>query len=132
MSETNKKTVLIVDDEEVNLQLLSNILRAQGYGTETASTGVEAFQAIQKNCPDMVLLDIEMPEMDGLTLLKKVRETHGPQKLPVVMITIKDSSEDIVQALDSGANDYVTKPIDLSVLLARIRAHLGVSKEGKS
>ena len=130
MTKESKRRVLIVDDEDVNLQLLSNILRAQGYEIATATNGRDAVHIIKKNPPDMVLLDVEMPVMDGYETLKKIRETYPANRLPVIIITIKDESEDMVHAFEMGANDFVIKPIDLAVLLARIRTHLSVIRDG--
>ncbi|MFZ5802141.1 MAG: response regulator transcription factor [Candidatus Omnitrophota bacterium] len=121
--------VLIVDDEAVNLQILANIIGHQGYATMTAANGSEALEKMRADCPDIILLDVQMPVMNGLECLKEVRKQYSAVDLPVIMVTVKDESEDIVKALDAGANDYVTKPIDVSVLLARLRTHLAIKKK---
>lgn len=122
------KKVLIVDDEEVNVQILANIIGKQGYSIETAMNGKEAVDKVNSFAPDIVLLDVEMPVLNGLEALKEIRKNHSQNQLPVIMITVKDSTQDIIEALDLGANDYVTKPVDINVLLARIRMQLTLKK----
>ncbi len=116
--------ILIVDDDEMTRHFLSHILVQQGFVTECAVDGAEALKSLKGQHFDMVLLDIEMPVMDGLKTLKQIRETCPKKDLPVLMVTANDQSSEIVLALDMGANDYVVKPLDVPVLFARIRAHL--------
>ena len=116
--------LLVVDDNEDNLRMLSLRLTRRGYRVETASGGRQALGLIEKSKFDLVLLDIMMPEMDGYEVLETLRKTHTITNLPVIMATAKDESEDIVRALKLGANDYVTKPIDFPVLLARVQTQL--------
>lgn len=116
--------LLIVDDNEMNREVLQRRLARQGYDITTASSGKEALDLIAKRRFDLALFDIMMPEISGLEALAIVRETYSLADLPVIMVTAKTQSEDIVEALKLGANDYVTKPIDFPVLLARVQTHL--------
>lgn len=116
--------ILLVDDEAANRDMLSRRLERRGYSVGVAASGAEALEALQRERFAAVLLDVQMPGMSGLDVLQRVRQTWGPAELPILMVTAKDGSEDIVAALDLGANDYVTKPVDFPVALARLRAHL--------
>ncbi len=116
--------LLIVDDNETNIELLCRRLERQGYTTAAATGGEQALALVKAEAFDVVLLDIMMPDIDGLTVLKTLRQTYSASELPVIMATAKSDSEDIVMALSLGANDYITKPIDFPVVLARLRAQL--------
>jgi signal transduction histidine kinase len=118
------ETVLVVDDEEMNLELLSRRLGARGYSVRTATSGRAALQALEG--VHMVLLDVTMPEMDGFEVLRVLRQRRTKLELPVLMVTARTDSEDIIEALELGANDYITKPVDLPVALARIKTHLSL------
>jgi len=116
--------LLIVDDNELNRDMLARRLARKGYEIVLAASAGELPQRVKEEAIDLVLLDIEMPEISGLEALKTLRETYSAIELPVIMVTAKDQSEDVVKALDLGANDYVTKPIDFAVALARIGTQL--------
>jgi diguanylate cyclase (GGDEF)-like protein/PAS domain S-box-containing protein len=116
--------LLVVDDIEMNRDLLQRRLERRGVDVVTAASGLEALEVIRKGGVDLLLLDINMPDMDGMTVLRVIRETHTDSELPVIMVTARTDSRDVVNALRDGANDYVTKPIDFPVLYARIRTHL--------
>ena len=116
--------VLLVDDEAVNRDMLSRRLERRGYSVGVAASGAEALEAIDRESWAAVLLDVQMPGMSGLEVLQTVRERWTAAELPVLMVTAKDGSEDIVAALDLGANDYVTKPVDFPVAVARLRTHI--------
>lgn len=120
--------ILVVDDNEMNRDLLSRRLIKQGFVVDVAEDGFQALDWIEKNPCDLVLLDIMMPGMSGMEVLEKVRETRDGTELPIIMATAKDTREDIVGALRLGANDYVTKPIDFPVVLARVNAQLGLKR----
>ncbi|HXK09564.1 MAG TPA: protein kinase [Vicinamibacteria bacterium] len=122
MNET--ATILVVDDLPANRDLMSRRLERSGFRVLTAASGPEALELIRRSPVDLVLLDIMMPGMTGLDVLRAVRSTRATATLPVIMVTAKTDSEDVVEALSLGANDYVTKPVDYPVALARIRAHL--------
>jgi signal transduction histidine kinase len=116
--------LLIVDDNEMNREVLVRRLTKQGYACVEAAGGREALDLIAVERFDVALFDIMMPEVSGLDALAKVRETHSLADLPVIMVTAKTQRDDVVAALELGANDYVTKPIDFPVLLARVKTHL--------
>jgi len=116
--------LLIVDDNEMNRDMLARRLSRNGYSVELADSARQLTERIAGGNVDLVLLDIEMPEVSGLEALKKLRERYSSIQLPVIMVTAKNQSEDIVKALSLGANDYLTKPIDLPVALARIGTQL--------
>ena len=119
-----KGTILVVDDTEDIRDILTRILRGGGHDVISASTGAEAL-AVMENFPvDLMLLDVNMPKMSGFQVLEKLRKTHTRIELPVIMVTARSATDDIVKGLSTGANDYVTKPIDFDVLEARIQSHL--------
>ncbi|OLP17250.1 guanylate cyclase [Leptolyngbya sp. 'hensonii'] len=121
--------ILIVDDEPVNLQVLKNNLVLQNYSITQASSGQEALDIIQNGFkPDLMLLDIMMPKMTGYEVCQKLRETFLPSELPIVMLTAKNQTADLVEGFSSGANDYLTKPFSKSELLARIKTHINLAK----
>jgi len=121
--------LLIVDDEPVNLQVLNNYLSLQNYYVVQANSGAEALQLIEKGFqPDAVLLDVMMPKMTGYEVTKKLRETWSEDQLPIVLLTAKNQIEDIVMGLESGANDYITKPFSKKELIARMKTHIRVSQ----
>jgi DNA-binding response OmpR family regulator/tRNA A-37 threonylcarbamoyl transferase component Bud32 len=119
-------TILVVDDEELNRDMLSRRLHQRGYAVKTAPNGTAAVQTIVSERIDLVLLDLMMPGMSGMDVLREVRATHSADALPIIMATARDSADDVVSALAAGANDYVTKPIDFRVALARIDLHLSL------
>ena len=121
---TRTSRLLIVDDNELNRDMLARRLERKGFEVVLADGARELMQRVKEGNVDIVLLDIEMPEISGLEALKTLRETYSQIELPVIMVTAKNQSEDIVKALDLGANDYVTKPIDFAVTLARIGTQL--------
>ncbi len=119
-------SVLIVDDDPRSRQMLSRVLTQNGIHTSSASDGREALDLINGHRIDLVLLDTVMPDLDGLAVLNAIRQARSPAELPVIMATVKDQSRDLVEALKLGANDYVTKPFDYPVVVARVRTHLSL------
>ncbi|MFB3777778.1 MAG: EAL domain-containing protein [Bryobacteraceae bacterium] len=119
-----ERPLLVVDDEELNRDLLSRRLKRAGYAVEVACDAHEALARIQASEFELVLLDHMMPGTSGLDLLKLLRATHSPAQLPVIMVTALKDSEKVAEALQLGANDYITKPIDFRIALARIRSQL--------
>jgi len=117
-------TILIVDDNEPNRDILSRRIARKGYAVSTAEDGYQALGAVEKEPIDLIILDIMMPGITGLDVLKILRQNHPPAELPIIMATAKDQNEDMLEAFDLGANDYVTKPINFPVLLARVQAQL--------
>ncbi len=126
MSE-DQGSVLIVDDNEMNRDLLSRRLERKGFRVEAVADGWQALERILKGW-DLVLLDAMMPGLNGLEVLKRIRQKKGPAELPVIMVTARHESADIVEALQLGANDYLIKPIDFTVALARIRTQLSCKR----
>src|SRR6266404_4741193 len=118
--------VLVVDDNELNREGLSRLLQGQGYAVTVGKDGNQALQLLEQEHFDLVLLDIMMAGINGLDVLKSLRLRHSATELPVIMTTARGQSEDIVEALKLGANDYVTKPIDFPVLLARMQTQLAL------
>src|SRR6202043_945669 len=116
--------LLIVDDNEMNRDMLARRLERKGYVVGVAESAQQLLQRIKQDGAEIVLLDIEMPDVSGLEALKMLREVYSPIELPIIMVTAKNQSEDIVKALDLGANDYLTKPVDFPVALARIATQL--------
>jgi diguanylate cyclase (GGDEF)-like protein/PAS domain S-box-containing protein len=117
-------SLLLVDDEELNRDMLSRRLELHGYTVTQAEGGQQALDLIDRQAFDLILLDIMMPEMNGLDVLRILRATHEAGDLPVIMVTAKDQSEEIVEAFNLGANDYVIKPIDFPIALARINSQV--------
>src|SRR5262245_33569241 len=117
-------TLLVVDDELSNRDVLQRRLTRVGYRVLTAANGRSALEIAAAERVDLVLLDVMMPEMDGFETLRRLRHSRSVSELPVIMVTARDSSEDVVEALDAGANDYITKPVDFAVAQARIRTQL--------
>lgn len=116
--------LLIVDDEESNREILSRRFERQGFQVTLAEDGPQALELIRTVTPDLVLLDIRMPGMSGMEVLRAIRQQYSPTHLPVIMVTAEGHSASIVEALQMGANDYITKPVDMPVALARIRTLL--------
>ncbi|ORT50577.1 hypothetical protein ST37_10555 [Vibrio sp. qd031] len=114
-------SILVVDDKHSVQQLLKDFLASHNFLVMSASNGVEALQKIRQSKPDLVLLDIMMPLMDGYALLDKIRENS---QLPVILISAKQEEQDIVRGFDHGADDYISKPFRMQELLARIKAVL--------
>jgi DNA-binding response OmpR family regulator len=120
--------LLIVDDNEMNRDMLARRLARKGYVIGLAESARELLPRVKEDGIDLVLLDIEMPEVTGLDALRSLREAYTPIELPIIMVTAKNQSDDIVKALEMGANDYLTKPIDFPVALARIGTQLAHKK----
>ena len=114
-----KQTILVVEDEGYILKVLTTLLSADGYKVITALTGDMARSSFSSHMPDMVLLDLGLPDMDGIDLLKQLRAWS---KVPVIVVSARQMEEDKVDALDAGADDYISKPFSAPELLARIRA----------
>jgi diguanylate cyclase (GGDEF)-like protein len=121
-------TLLVVDDEPWNRDVLQRRLARVGYRVLTADSGAAALDIARGQRIDLVLLDVMMPEMDGIETLRRLRQLRSFQELPIVMVTARDSSDDVVEALDAGANDYITKPVDFAITQARIRTLLSARR----
>jgi class 3 adenylate cyclase len=121
-------SVLVVDDNQDNRDMLARRLRARGYGVLTAASGRRALELLEEPAVDLVLLDVMMPEISGIDVLRRLRSRRSMVELPVIMATARDASEDTVQALELGANDYVTKPLDFPVVVARVETQLALKR----
>ena len=120
-----KKTILIVDDEKPIVDILVYNLEKEGYNTLEANDGAEAVEIALAERPDLILLDIMLPKMDGLTVCKKIRSAFN---VPILMLTAKDEEIDKILGLELGADDYITKPFSVRELMARIKANLRKSE----
>jgi two-component system sensor histidine kinase/response regulator len=120
--------ILVVDDNEANRDMLSRRLGRRGHGVLACDSGAVALDRIEKEEFDVVLLDIMMPGMSGPDTLRAIREKHNPAELPIIMVTARTESESVVESLNLGANDYVTKPIDFPVLEARLQTQLRIRR----
>jgi DNA-binding response OmpR family regulator len=117
-----KARVLIVEDDEAIGDGLSRALITEGYATEVARRGLDALEAVSREAPDLILLDLGLPDLDGIDVCRRLRSL-APDTV-IVIVTARDNEIDVVVGLDAGADDYVTKPFRLSELAARMRAHL--------
>jgi adenylate cyclase len=126
--QTDHGSLLVVDDNEINRDVLSRRLVQRGYRVAVAIGGCQALEMLITQPFDLVLLDIMIPGMSGFEVLTILRERHSAAELPVIMVTASEQSSDIVEALTLGANDYVTKPLDFPVVLARIRTQLSLKR----
>jgi len=116
--------LLVVDDNEMNRDMLSRRLERRGYAVIVVEDGKRALEVVDTQQVSLVLLDVEMPGISGIEVLKTLRERYSAAELPIIMVTAKQQDEDVVEALGLGANDYVTKPINFAVAMARIEAQL--------
>jgi DNA-binding response OmpR family regulator len=122
MAVSSHKKVLIVEDEKDILQLVKLYLEKEGFRTATASTGTEALKQVSSEKPDLVVLDLMLPELDGLEVCKRLRSRPETALLPIIMLTAKAEESDTVVGLELGADDYVTKPFSPKSLVARVKA----------
>src|SRR5215469_2101540 len=116
-----RRNILVVDDEPQIARVLKTTLSSQGYGIRTATDGKQALQEMKSWSPDLVITDLRMPNMDGLELCRAIRTES---RVPIIVLSVKGEETIKVEALDAGADDYVTKPFNVNELLARVRAAL--------
>ena len=112
--------IMVVDDNDMNLMLLSKILEMDGYQVRTAINGMEAIRLAEQQMPDLAILDVMMPDMDGYTLCRKLRQPPFNQNIPIVMLTAMSGDKDRQEALEAGANDVWNKPFDMDLFKQRI------------
>lgn len=117
----NKQKILIVEDEQSIINFVTAVLTVNGYDVIQAKTGAQAQSMATSHCPDLILLDLGLPDMDGLDVIRFIR---GWTRLPIIVVSARTQERDKVEALDLGADDYITKPFGTSELLARIRTAL--------
>ncbi len=118
--------ILVVDDHEDNVELLRARLAARGYEIETAQDGEEALERVAARAPDLILLDVMMPKLDGIEVVRRVKADPSLPFIPIIMQTALETTEDKVEGLDAGADDYITKPIDFAELEARVKSLLRI------
>ena len=122
--EEDKKTILVVDDEESIQELLVFNLQKEGYNTIQASDGITAVDMAISKKPDLILLDVMLPRMDGISVCKRIRYALNISNIPIIMISAKDTESDKIVGLEIGADDYITKPFKIREVMARIKANL--------
>ena len=116
--------VMVVDDGRANRELLARILLQRGFDVVEAQGGVQALELIEEQHFDLMLLDIMMPDLSGTDVLRRVRQSRSEIDLPIIMVSAGKEAEDVVRSLDLGANDYIAKPVNLAIMLARIQTQL--------
>ena len=124
-----KKTILVVDDEEDILELIRFNLAREGFTVITATSGEEAVKAISRKTPDLLLLDLMLPGLDGLEVCRTLKKDQKTAGIPIMMVTAKGEESDVVAGLELGADDYLTKPFSMKVLVARARSLLRRRRE---
>lgn len=125
LGQTNPDRILVVDDAAEGRELLCRWLERRGYHPTASASGAEALRLVDEGRFDLVLLDLAMPDLDGIEVLRRMRARHSSAELPVLIVTGRTGDEDVLNALLADANDYVTKPIDFPTLIQRIEVHLG-------
>src|SRR5262249_31621431 len=118
--------ILIVDDQPVNVDILQTRLAIHGYEILTAGDGEEALARARAAQPDVILLDIMMPKLDGIEVCRRLKADTSLPFMPIIMVTAKADSKDVVAGLDAGADEYLTKPIDQAALVARVKSMLRI------
>ncbi|MGQ9663553.1 MAG: response regulator [Kiritimatiellia bacterium] len=124
-----RKNIFVVEDEEDILELIQFHLTREGYSVTTATTGEDAVKGIVRKIPDLVLLDLMLPGLDGLEVCRILKKDPKTVGIPIVMVTAKGEESDVVAGLELGADDYITKPFSIKVLIARVRAVLRRKRE---
>ena len=124
ITEKDKKTILVVDDEKSIMELLVFNLQKEGYNTLEAYDGVTAVDMAINKKPDLILLDVMIPKLDGISVCKKIRYALNISNIPILMISAKDTESDKIVGLEMGADDYITKPFQIREVMARIKANL--------
>ena len=120
----SKPRLLVVDDNIDNRVILARLFQRRNFDVAEVDCGMRALELIAAGSFDAILLDIRMPDMSGLDVLRTIRSEHSPDSLPVIMVTGNNQNSDIVEALELGANDYVSKPVAFAVALARVKAQV--------
>lgn len=129
LSDDIKATILAVDDEPINLQVIENQLGMYNYRVLRANSGAEALELLSGEKPDLILLDLMMPQMSGFEVCHEIRKQYSIETLPIILLTAKNQVSDLVQGFESGANDFISKPFSQSELRSRINTHLQLKKE---
>ncbi len=124
VTDKDKKTVLVVDDEQSIRELLTFNLQKEGYDTLEAEDGVTAVDLAIEKKPDLIMLDVMLPKLDGISVCKKIRYALNISNIPIIMISAKDEESDKIVGLEMGADDYITKPFQIREVMARVKANL--------
>src|SRR5436190_24127186 len=124
----NPPRILVVDDNEMNRDILVTRLDTQGYELSQAADGEEALAAAKEQLPDLILLDIMMPKIDGIEVCRRLKADPTLPFMPIILVTAKASSSDVVTGLEAGADEYLTKPIDQMALVARVKSVLRIKE----
>lgn len=122
---SQKAKVLIVDDEPNNVDFLEQALEDSGYQLITATNGQEALDKIKSQQPDLVLLDLAMPIMDGFAVLERVKADSSLRDIPIIIISAEHDSKSVVRGIKQGAEDYLTKPVNAGMLVKKVKEYLG-------
>jgi CheY-like chemotaxis protein len=117
-------SILIVDDSATNLVLLEAILQEEGYKTSTAFNAKEAFSIVEKNRPDLILLDLLMPQVSGFNILEKLKSDNATSKIPIIVVSAVNTKENIDTCRNLGALDFIAKPIDIPIFLDKLKLYL--------
>ncbi len=125
----SKGTILVVDDNRDTVTLVKIILEGNGYGVQTAYNGLEVFSRLEEQKPDLIFLDIMMPQMDGMAVLKRLKGTAETSSIPVIMLTAKVQYEDMIESYELGADYYIFKPFNSSQLINGINLILSGDQE---
>ena len=128
MTGDEKSLVLIVDDHPLNLKVLGTILRKHGFSLAVATSGREALDFVSRKLPDLILLDVMMPEIDGYEVCRMIKNGTATKNVPVIFLTAKTDTDSIVRGFEAGGVDYVTKPFNPTELLARVRTHISLKR----
>jgi len=124
----NPPRILIVDDNETNRDILQTRLGTHGYDLIQAADGEEAIELARKSLPDLILLDVMMPKLDGVEVTKRLKADTSLPFMPIILVTAKSDIKDVVTGLDAGADEYLTKPVDQTSLVARVKSMLRVKE----
>ena len=124
--------ILVVEDTPANIQVLSSTLKEKGYQISVATNGRQALEVVARLRPDLILLDVMMPEMDGFETCRRLKESAATKDIPVIFLTARTETADIVQGFEVGAVDYVAKPFNSHELLARVNTHLTMDQLRRS
>lgn len=124
MSNINRDLILIVDDNPNNIQVVATIMSENEYELGISMSANEAYKFLEENIPELILLDVDMPEIDGFEVCSTLKKSSKYKDIPIIFLTVKDEKDDIVKAFDLGAVDYVTKPFNRKELVSRVRTHI--------
>lgn len=128
-TDNQTSTILIIDDESIARDVLEGLLHNQGYRLVFAASGPEALAYLEKETPDAILLDVMMPEMDGFTVCRRIKTDPRWQQIPVIIVTILGSKEDLARGFEAGADDFISKPVDALELRARVRSMVRIKRQ---